>query len=480
MSEISNKIKQVFADVAILKDANNYSVFAGRNLPSFIKDFLIRRQTDSEGALNKEAILQFLDEHIPDNSEKVKSNLVVGQDIMQLLTRFIITTDIKDGKLRFAIPDMGIKSAEAIIPEYIASKHREELIDGEKWGVIKIMYKPKVGKEAGHIEMIEFKPFRPYNVDLEYFKECRKQFTTEEWVNVLLSAMEYEPDGFVDITQKLEFISRLLVFVEPRLNMIELAPKGTGKSYVFGNLSKFGWLVSGGRVSRAKLFYDKARQQPGIFKSHDFVTFDEIQSIVLQDESEMQAILKAYLEQGKATVDNYEFMSECGMMLMGNIELTEELLPKSKTYFGELPTLFRESALLDRFHGFIEGWKLPRMNKSMLLKGWTLNVEYFSEILHILRTSPEYSFLVNDLISSEEKSDLRDLKAVQRLTTAYAKLLFPHITSVEELDKDEFTHYCLEPAIRRRGIIKEQCHKIDVEFKEFMPKIEIKENTNNS
>jgi ATP-dependent Lon protease len=239
-------------------------------------------------------------------------------------------------------------------------------------------------------------------------------------------------------------------------------------------LSKYGWLISGGKVSRAKLFYDKSRQQPGIMKNYDFVTFDEIQTIIFQDPPEMQAILKSYLEAGNATVDNYKFLSECSIMLMGNIELTSENLPRHSKYFIQLPESFRESALLDRFHGFIEGWYLPRMNKSMILKDWTLNVEYFSEVLHLLRTSPEYSILVNEVVYSEEKSDLRDLKAVQRIASAYSKLLFPHITSVEELDKDEFKLYCLTPAIRRRGIIKEQCHKIDEEFKEYMPDIRLK------
>jgi ATP-dependent Lon protease len=474
MNEIGQKIRQVFPDIAILKDPDQYSVFSGRNLPSFIKDFLIRRHINHDGELNKAAILQFLDNHIPNNNNTVKSRLVVDQETVQLLARFIISTDIKNGKLRFAIPDVGIKSSEAFIPEYVATQHRGELIDGEKWGVIKILYEPPAGKDPGHIELAEYKPFRPYKVDLEYFKECRRQFTTEEWLDVLLSAMEYNPHGFETITQKFEFLSRLLIFVEPRLNMIELAPKGTGKSYVFGNLSKYGWLVSGGKVSRAKLFYDKSRQLPGIFKNYDFVTFDEIQTIIFQDESEMQALLKAYLEQGKATVDNYEFMSEAGMMLMGNIPLTSNNQPVNHKYFVSLPAIFRESALLDRFHGFIEGWKLPRMNKSMIFKGWTLNVEYFSEILHCLRTSSEYYSLVNEIVYSEEKSDLRDLKAVQKIATAYSKLIFPHISTVDELNRNEFQLFCLEPAIRRRGIIKEQCHKIDEEFKEYMPDIRLK------
>jgi ATP-dependent Lon protease len=404
----------------------------------------------------------------------VKSRLVSLQETVQLLTRFIISTDIKEGKVRLAIPDAGIKFTEAFIPEWLIGKHKDDLIDGEKWGVIKLKYNPPSGREKGRIELTEYKPFRPYKVDLEYFIDCCKQFSTEEWIDVLLSAMEYNPQGFDNITQKLEFISRLLPFVEPRLNMIELAPKGTGKSYVFGNLSKYGWLVSGGKVSRAKLFYDKTRQQPGIMKNYDLITFDEIQTIVFQDPSEMQAILKSYLESGKATVDNYAFLSECSMMLMGNLPLTSDNQPIDKKYFNALPENFRESALLDRFHGFIEGWKLPRMEQGMILKGWTLNVEYFSEILHALRTAPEYECLVNEAIYSEEKSDLRDLKAVKRMASAYSKLLFPHITSIEDLDKEEFYNYCLEPAIRRRGIIKEQCHKIDDEFKEFMPEIRLK------
>jgi len=472
MSTIGQKIKQVFPDIAILKDQDNYSVFNGRNLPSFVKDFLIRKHIDSDGYLNKDAIFAFLDKHIPDNNV-VRSRLR-QQETVQLLTRFIISTDIIGDKVRFEIPDSGIKSNEAIIPDYVVSQHKDDLIDGEKWGVIKLVYIPAVGREKGQIELAEYKPFRPYKVDLKYFRECRKQFTTEEWIDVLLAAMEYNPDSFTGTTQKLEFLTRLLIFVEPRLNMIELAPKGTGKSYVFGNLSKYGWLISGGKVSRAKLFYDKSRRLPGIMKNYDFVTFDEIQTIIFQDPSEMQAILKSYLESGKATVDSYAFLSECSTMLMGNIPLSSNNQPLTPKYFSSLPESFRESALLDRFHGFIEGWYLPRMNKSMILKDWTLNVEYFSEALHLLRTSPEYSLLVNEVVYSEEKSDLRDLKAVQKIAAAYSKLLFPHITNVEELDKNEFKLYCLDPAIRRRGIIKEQCHKIDEEFKEYMPDIRLK------
>ncbi len=130
MSKIGQKIKQVFPDIAILKDQDNYSVFNGRNLPSFVKDFLIRKHIDSDGNLNKDAILAFLDKHLPDDNNVVKNRLL-RQEQVQLLTRFIITTDIKGGKVRFAIPDAGIKFNEAVIPDYIVDQHRDDLIDGE-------------------------------------------------------------------------------------------------------------------------------------------------------------------------------------------------------------------------------------------------------------------------------------------------------------------------------------------------------------
>ena len=112
--------------------------------------------------------------------------------------------------------------------------------------------------------------------------------------------------------------------------------------------------MSGGKVTRAKLFYDRAKDQSGILKNHDFCAFDEIQTIVFQEPAELQGALKSYLEQGKATIGDKEFTSECGLMLMGNIPLTEDRKPVNKRYFDALPDNFRESALLDRFQQLLE------------------------------------------------------------------------------------------------------------------------------
>lgn len=472
---LGEKIRNQFASMAIYKDsASTNSLFAGRNLPSFVKDFVLKKYINEIGQVDKNGLTNFLDTVIPQKAEEVKDRLGNGEEIT-LLTRFIIYIDLVKGVRRFGIPDLGIKINEGQIPEYVYSKHKGSLVDGEKWGIIKLCVLPDADGTKQHVEMIDYKPFKPYkSVDIDFFREVRKNFSTSEWIDFLLSAMEYDPDGFESIACKLEFLTRLLIFVEPRLNCIELAPKGTGKSYVFGNLSKYGWLVSGGKVTRAKLFYDKQKQQNGIIKNHDFTAFDEIQTIVFQEPSEIQAALKSYLESGKTTIDNNEFSSECGLILMGNIPLTKDRHPVSARYFDSLPANFRESALLDRFHCFIEGWYLPRINKSMIFKGWTVNVEYFSEVLHSMRTQNQYGLLFDELVSFQRDSDMRDFTAVKRITSAYMKLIFPHWTTKEDVNPEEFDLYCLQPAIRRRGIIKEQCHFIDPEFKTQMPEIKLR------
>ena len=477
MSNLGEKIKQIFGNVSVYKDPKNYEVFNGRTLPSFIKDYIISMHIAPDGVLNTEGLLKFLDDHIPNDLSKVRSRLMQGE-VMTLLTRFIVGTNIKSNRIQFQIPDMGIKMTETDIPSYLVKEFPEDLVDGEKWGILKVVYIPPQDGESGHVEMAGFKPFRPIeNMDLNYFRSCREKFTLEEWIDVLISAMEYNPSSFASKTQKLEFLTRLLPFIEPRLNMIELAPKGTGKSYVFGQLSKFVWLVSGGKVSRAKLVYDKSRQSPGIMRYYDLVGFDELQSITFTDASEMQAFLKGYLEYGKATVDNYEFMSQCGLILLGNIDLSADKMPLDDKYFKKMPEIFQESALLDRFHGMIEGWLLPRIDSDMVLHDWTLNAEFFSETLHQMRTESVYTEIVNKLIDVPTKSDERHRKAIIRMATAYLKLLFPHLVSVEQVNKEEFDTYCLQPAIHRRDIIRYQCSLIDREpsFSKPLPNIKVKE-----
>ena len=466
---LDEKIKKYFKNEYVYKTTKSYSVFAGKNIPSFIKDWLIKRYSDEFGNVDVKSIQNFLQTHMPIDDKTIKKEIWEGED-KKILARLLVEPDIKKDILKFAIPDIGIKFNETRIEKYVAKKHKE-LKSGEIWGVVTLTYN-NTEKEK-FIELVDFKSFSPYKVDLDYFKEARKNFTTEEWIDLLIRAMEYNPNGFSSIGQKITFLSRLLVFVEPRINLIELAPKGTGKSYIFGNLSKYGWLISGGVVTRAKLLYDVSKQLPGVIVNYDYVAMDEIQTITLKDENEIAGGLKSFLESGKFSIANVRQTSNAGFIILGNIPLDEDGTPIVKNYFEPLPDVFKESAFLDRFHGFIQGWEMPRMNQSMILQGYTLNVEYFSEVLHLLRDDSSYAPIVDSILNIPSHADTRDVNAIKRLTTGYLKLLFPHVKSIDDIDLDEFKLFCFDEAYKKRATIRKQIHQIDREFSEKLPDITI-------
>ncbi|MCR4848485.1 MAG: BREX system Lon protease-like protein BrxL [Bacteroidales bacterium] len=466
---ISQKTKEVFPELSIMKARRYDSLFKGRNLPSFVRDYILRRFTNNEGVVDEKAVKEYLNTKMPSDSEILKQRLLNGESV-NITTRFTVSTDMALGRVRFHMPDVGISSSTYVSQELL-EKSEDPLTDGEHWGNITLLYVEPQGKRKGYALMTSYKAFEPYRIDLSYYLEARSNFTTEEWIDFLIAAMEYNPEEFSE-EQKHEIIARLLPLVEPRLNMIELGPKGTGKSYVYNNLSKHAWLLAGGRTTRAKLFYNKATKQFGVMKNYDVVGIDEITTFQFSDPDEMQSIMKSYLEAGKAAVDNVMFQSECGLMLMGNIPLDKDMKPLNPSYAQSLPEMFRESATMDRFHGFIEGWRLPRLSKDHIIEGWVLNCEYFSSVLHILRFSSEYDRIFTELVDIPHGCDLRDKKAVQRLATAYHKLLFPHIRSLADIEPDQvdtfkllYDRYCLQPAIYRRQIIRDQCHRIDKEFK---------------
>ena len=476
MTELDNKIHDIFPEESIYKTPTRYNMFAGVNLPSFIKDWLIKRYSDERENVDKEALFAFLDKHIPAKDSDIKSRLMKGETI-QILVRIIVESDLKSGLFKFSIPDIGIKSNEGRISDYVMHPQKGTLKEGENWGIVTLEYVQPEGREKGYADLVKFKPFKPYSPDIDYYCEARKRFTTNEWIDFIIRCMEYNPESsqFESYTQKLLFISRLLVFCEPNLNMIELAPKGTGKSYIFNNLSKYGWMISGGKVTRAKLFYDMAANKPGIIPNYEFVSMDEIKTIIFGDKEELQGALKGYLENGSFTMGYAKQTSTAGLILLGNIELDNHRMPINKRYFQELPEVFHDTALLDRFHGMIEGWYLPRITEDLKLEGYSLNVEYFSEILSMQRGISKYASVVTDMLDIPKNADTRDTTAIIRLATAYMKILFPNVKSVGDISQEEFETYCFRPAYEKRKIIRTQLSIADMEYNPKMPDIKVRD-----
>lgn len=476
MTDLDKKIRDIFPEESIYKTPMRYNMFAGVNLPSFIRDWLIKRYSDERENVDKDALFAFLNKHIPTKDSDIKSRLIKGETI-QILVRVIVESDLKAGIFKFSIPDIGIKSNEGRVNEFVMRSQKGGMKEGENWGIVTLEYvRPEEG-DKGYAELIKFKPFKPYSPDIDYYFEARKRFSITEWIDFIIRCMEYNPNSsqFESYTQKLLFVSRLLVFCESNLNLIELAPKGTGKSYIFNNLSKYGWMISGGKVTRAKLFYDMASNKPGIIPNYEFVSMDEIKTIVFGNQEELQGALKGYLENGSFTMGQAKQTSTAGFILLGNIELDAHKMPINKHYFQELPSVFHDTALLDRFHGMIEGWYLPRITEDLKLEGYSLNVEYFSEILSMQRKMSKYATIVTDMLEIPKNADTRDTTAIIRLATGYMKLLFPHVKSIRDITKEEFELYCFKPAYEKRKIVRTQLSIADMEYSSKMPKIKVRD-----
>lgn len=466
------KLRTYFDDMVVYKDLRTSNFFSALSLPSFMRDWLLRRFEDEAGHFDNDELTAFVKRFIPRKNEwmAIKSRIVKDNERIRILAKIAIEVDVRSGEASFSLPDFGLPAKETVIEDLVWESAKDDLVSGrEVWGMLELGYRPPDDsvspKQPGKIRLVSFKNFRPYETSLDYYKDARAKFTTGEWIDLLLGAIDYNASGYGSEEEKLTMLTRLLPFCEKRLNLIELAPKGTGKSYLFGRVSRYGWLSSGGVMSRAKMFYDIAKRSEGLVSSHDFITLDEVQTISFTDVDEMRAALKGYLESGVFTVGNYEGVASAGVILCGNI--SKETMDQDATtdMFQELPKVFHESALIERFHGFIKGWNIPRMNDDLKISGWALNSEYFCSILHELRDDASYRAIVDQLVTVPNAADTRDTESIKRIATAYLKLLFPNVRHAEDVNPRDFNRYCLRRACNMRAIIKMQLGLMDIEYR---------------
>lgn len=474
------KLKKYYKDMLVYKSSANSKFFSALSIPSYMRDWLVMRFSDEHGTIDKQEVSEYVKRAIPNKEQwnEYLFDLLRNNQSARFLAKIKIDFEMKNRKALFSLPDFAVpkRKGEAVVKWSVIENNREYLLSPtEVWGIVEIMCELDDNGKNYIFQLVDFSPFCPYTIDLDYFIAARSNFTIEEWIDVLLSAIDYNPVGYVSVKQKLTVLSRLLPFVEKRINLIELAPKETGKSYMYAQISKYGWLVSGGSISRAKMFFDISKRTQGLVSRYDYVAFDEIQSIKFTDTLEMQGALKGYLESGEYRVGDYRGIGDSGLVLLGNIDT--DLMDVNQNMFMDLPEIFQEAALLDRFHGFIKGWDIPKMKESLKANGWALNTEYFGEIVHKLRNEISYRAVVDQLLELPKNSATRDTEAIKRICSGLIKLLFPDATDVSKVNVDLFETYCLEPAKEMRRVIKTQLGIMDPgEFKGVaIPDISIKD-----
>lgn len=478
--ETIEKMREYLNEALVYKDLSKSNFFSTLSLPAFLRDWLLQNFEDENGVYDATEVSEFIKERLPRKTEwdRIKNRIMYDGERVQILAKICVDINVRTYEVTFSLPEYGLSNRETIIEENVWRQYSDELVAGhEVWGIIELGYRPpesydayysygstsskgRAGKD-GKIKLTKFKNFCPYTIDLDDYKDIRSAFTTQEWIDILLGAIDYNPDGYETSNGKITMLTRLLPFVEKRVNLIELAPKGTGKSYVYGRISKYGNLTAGD-MTRAKMFYDFNKRAPGLIYKNDYVAFDEVQKINFTNPGEMSEILKGYMEQGTISISGHTGTADAGIILLGNIPI--EKMNEWALMFDELPSLLSETALLDRFHGFIKGWDIPGMKENMKAHGWAMNTAYFSEIMHMMRDDVSYRAIVDEILEFPAATDTRDVEAVKRITSGFLKLFFPNVRTASDIDAKEFKNYCVSPAVNMRWIVKHQMAILDSEY----------------
>ncbi|GAW86202.1 ATP-dependent Lon protease [Bathymodiolus platifrons methanotrophic gill symbiont] len=450
--QLDYKIRETFSELIIDKAlVRQLKIRDNRSIPSFVEEWMVSRfQTGnkSEAEVHKE-ITDFMSKHLPSKTEKdkIKRRLQLGESVV-LLDRFEVRIDLANNRQLLTIPCLDERNA-TITHEVLDTN--ESMLEGGQWGAGRLSLRDEGKKKI--IELSEFHPMQSGKVNLTHLIKAREQFTTREWIYLLLRTMGYEPFAYTEKQQN-HLLLRLLPMIQNNLNMMELAPKGTGKSFIFSNLSRHVWLNSGGALSNAQLFKNLTTKEIGLLGKHDVLVLDEGQSISFKGADDIHAKFKDYLESGHYSIGNDKITSECGLMILANIDLYEDGEPRRVDYIRHLPEMFHDSALIDRFHGIIAGWEIPRFSTDSAADGLGIKADVFGEYLHQLRTVSHTEFPFGDVPELHLK-DMRDSNAVTRLATALSKLL---LLNPEHPD---YEAYVLNPAKDLRTRVRTQLAELD-------------------
>lgn len=466
------KIMGAFPEATINKTTTGNTLANFLDLPADVKSWLLQKFTDERGVLQAFELSEYVKNYrLKPNEWNIRlleaAHTAKGE--IKLLTKVIVEFDYANDLICFSLPEYGFpkKKGEGQLDWSVISRSKRHLLNPDgAWGEATLCY------DCGMVKLVEFIPLCPYTFDLRTYQSGRERFNTDEWIDVLIAGLNFNPDA-MDKDAKLTLLQRFLPFVEKRLNQIELAIKGSGKSYCYSQLSTHNWLTSG-TVSRATAFYHNTTKKVGYFGHYDNVIWDEVQTLKCTNAEEMNGVLKPYLESGEIRIGSYCGTADAGLTLVGNIPIGQMDFEKHNM-FTSLPKMFKESAFLDRFSGIIEGWKIGRFTEDRKFEGWGLSANYLTGMFHELRDEFYYRAIVDDLLIVEGNCDTRNFEAIKKSCTAYLKLLFPHVKDVSEVDIEQFREYCLNPAIRMRWAVLCQLRFLDEEYEDVkMPKIKIK------
>lgn len=458
-TNLDAKTLSVFGNLAIDKRRLPMSHLTKRGVPAYVGEWVLDSIVPGSGPLTPEQaekLSRWVDRFIPgpEATNFIKNRLLDGE-IVKVLTNVhvevVLTRKRQERMAKMALLGIG----DAYINDGLIQQYPDLLNQG-MWGVTELVNTPD------GVVLDSFRPMQA-KVNLDLYKEARREFTLEEWRGLLLTSMGYNPRAFT-IEEQLLLLYRLLPLVQKSMHMIELAPKGTGKSYIYENISPHVRLVST-PVSPAVLFVNNATDQWGLLARYAVVVLDEVQSLRFEKEGEIVGGLKGFLANGRLTRGGRnETSSDAGLVLLANIMLDSQQRPIRDPIVSELPDFLQETAFLDRMRALIPGWELSKLRGDSFADGIGLKSDFFGDALIALRHDLEFDQLVARRVKLTGDSVYkRNQDAVHSVASGMVKLLFPH----GEFSDEQFEHYCVRPGKVLRQNIWDQLQKLDSEYRQY-------------
>jgi ATP-dependent Lon protease len=449
------KLRKNYDGKIVRKDLTK-KIKEGANVPVYVLEFLLGQYCSSDdeeiiqqGVENVKKILA--DNYVrPDEAQKILS-LLRHNGSHTVIDMITVRLNIKTNRYEAEFSNLGLK-AVPIADEY--PEKYDRLLIGGIWCIVQLDYDfNEEDKKGSPISIRKLTPIQMPHVDMDEYREGRKAFTKEEWMDVLLRSTGMESDALT-YRQKWLLITRMLPFVVNNFNLCELGPRSTGKSHIYKEISPNSILVSGGQTTVANLFYNMGRKSMGLVGLWDVVAFDEVAGIKFKDNDGIQ-IMKDYMASGSFARGKEEKAASASMVFVGNINQSVEVLLKTSSLFDPFPPeMGTDTAFLDRIHCYNPGWEVSKFRPEHFTNDYGFISDYLSEVMREMRKE-QYGDSLDKYFRLGRNLNQRDTIAVRKMVDGYVKLLYPDGNYSKE-DIEEILNVSLE--MRRR--VKEQLKKL--------------------
>lgn len=471
MDELTSKILENFPGKIVRKDLTTL-MKKGANVPTYVLEFLLGQycSTDDQDIIDAgiKKIKKVLSENYvrPDQSEYIKSKIRENGEYT-IIDKISVVLNEREDKYIAHFTNLHIDPF-VVSPDLVV--HNEKLLLGGIWCILRIAYqkqeenededlfgeKKKTKKKSKYdspFNIVSLKPIQMPNLDLNSIIEARKNFTKDEWIDLILRSAGYEPKELTQ-KQKMHYLLRMVPMVEKNYNLVELGPRGTGKSYIYSEISPYTILMAKGNTTVANMFYNMGRRRVGLVGNWDCIAFDEVGGMAGATMEFVQT-MKTYMANGNFALGVDSINADASIAFEGNTFRTLADMIRTSHLFEPFPENFNsDSAFFDRINAYLPGWETPKLRESLFTKGFGLISDCLSEYCHAMR---KYDFTSNFLqyYSLNKKFNTRDDKAVTKTFSGLVKLIYPD----ENMTKEEVKEL-LEYAIEGRRRVKEQLKKM--------------------